>query len=411
VLGNAGLDDLGGTDIDAVAVHLAGSHLGDGAAGTWRRLQRPAAPADLRDRMVLWADVRTAKEMLSRAASAPVPIPGVATGTILTRAELEHAVTPLLARGVEQAATLIDRARIGTAAHRVFLVGGGSRMPLVAQLLHRRLGISPTVTEQPEIAVAAGAALAAAGPAAVTVTERLAATPPAVQAAFPADSVAPGAADDPVPDSRNRRRRRRVVAVIAAVALLAGAVLAWQLLRPPPDDPGDPGGSGAAGTSPASAPPSFDPTSKPAEFTDNAALRAFVQGFDAHLWLDGCRSVADGDPYRIDGRYHNPRAVAPAGAPVEQIHCRSGDFEAHFVRYPRRIDADRVVRAYTVEVTALPRPPEARFGPYDNLWPLPSWGDDQHALLWSDLEQFLVGIMSTSRATTDLQLLWTKYAQ
>src|SRR5256885_898168 len=39
----------------------------------------------------------------------------------------------------------------------LFLVGGSSRLPIVARLLHAQLGIAPTVLEQPELPVAEGA--------------------------------------------------------------------------------------------------------------------------------------------------------------------------------------------------------------------------------------------------------------
>ena len=42
----------------------------------------------------------------------------------------------------------------------VFLVGGASRIPLVATLLHRELGEAPVVIEQPELVVAEGSILA-----------------------------------------------------------------------------------------------------------------------------------------------------------------------------------------------------------------------------------------------------------
>jgi hypothetical protein len=45
----------------------------------------------------------------------------------------------------------------------LFLVGGATRVPLVATLLHRALGIAPTTLEQPEVVVAAGAADVPAG--------------------------------------------------------------------------------------------------------------------------------------------------------------------------------------------------------------------------------------------------------
>ena len=49
------------------------------------------------------------------------------------------------------------RRRAGRGRSRgIFLVGGSSRMPLVATLLHRALGIAPTMIEQPELAVAEG---------------------------------------------------------------------------------------------------------------------------------------------------------------------------------------------------------------------------------------------------------------
>src|SRR6185295_12583302 len=41
-----------------------------------------------------------------------------------------------------------------------FLVGGASRIPLVATLLHRELGEAPVVIEQPELVVAEGSILA-----------------------------------------------------------------------------------------------------------------------------------------------------------------------------------------------------------------------------------------------------------
>jgi len=46
------------------------------------------------------------------------------------------------------------------AAAGVFLVGGASRMPLVATLLHRIVGIPPLVVEQPELVVAEGSVIA-----------------------------------------------------------------------------------------------------------------------------------------------------------------------------------------------------------------------------------------------------------
>ena len=45
--------------------------------GLWQRLRDPRRPANCRDRRAFWAEVRAAKEMLSRASAAPVHVPGM----------------------------------------------------------------------------------------------------------------------------------------------------------------------------------------------------------------------------------------------------------------------------------------------------------------------------------------------
>ena len=40
---------------------------------------------------------------------------------------------------------------------RIFLVGGSSRIPLAAHLIHTELGVAPTTLEQPETEVEPGA--------------------------------------------------------------------------------------------------------------------------------------------------------------------------------------------------------------------------------------------------------------
>lgn len=163
VVAQRGLD-VGGLDIDAALVQLIG-RLVEGEA--WRRLAAPATNAERRDRLVFWQEVRAAKESLSRLSVAPVHVPGCPADLHLTREELEAAATPLLAPIADVAAEVVgDRELAG-----VFLVGGGSRMPLLGRLLHARLGMAPTVVERPESVVAEGAvpahkpAAAAAAPA------------------------------------------------------------------------------------------------------------------------------------------------------------------------------------------------------------------------------------------------------
>jgi outer membrane protein assembly factor BamB len=158
VVGTGGVAELGGLDLDAALVEHLGRLLASSAPQAWERLSRPRTATQWRDRRQFWDDVRGAKEMLSRTVTAPVPVPGVDQAVHLTRDELERMVAPLLHRGVLEAGRVIADA--GLRPEQVaglFLVGGSSRVPLVARMLHAELGLAPTVLEQPELPVAEGA--------------------------------------------------------------------------------------------------------------------------------------------------------------------------------------------------------------------------------------------------------------
>ncbi|MEU8609583.1 Hsp70 family protein, partial [Actinoplanes sp. NPDC048791] len=191
VAASGGIDDLGGLDLDAALVEHLGAELSGSEPGAWAALTEPVTLAQWRARRQFWEDVRGAKEMLSRTALAPVPVPGVEHAAHLTRDEFETAAGPLLRRGVAEAGVVIRAAGVGpTELAGLFLVGGSSRVPLVARLLHGELGIAPTVLEQPELPVAEGAIIvvAAADQAARTGAEAPA-KPGHTAAADQADSV------------------------------------------------------------------------------------------------------------------------------------------------------------------------------------------------------------------------------
>jgi molecular chaperone DnaK len=149
-----GRDDLGGLDVDAAIVE----HL---RTDGWQRLLEPATVEERRAQRQLWDDVRIAKERLSRAQSADFVVPLLDTEVHLTRDELEELARPVLDQTVRVTKGLLDWAELpaGRLAG-VFLVGGASRIPLVATLLHRELGEPPVVIEQPELVVAEGSILA-----------------------------------------------------------------------------------------------------------------------------------------------------------------------------------------------------------------------------------------------------------
>jgi hypothetical protein len=121
-------------------------------------LTHPGSSAERRAHRLLWDDVRSAKEMLSRTASTMIHLPALETDVPLGRDQFEQLARPILT-----ATVTATRAAIAAAGLRpgdiegVFLVGGGSRIPLVATLLHQALGKAPTVVEQPELVVAQGA--------------------------------------------------------------------------------------------------------------------------------------------------------------------------------------------------------------------------------------------------------------
>jgi len=164
VASTGGLEDLGGLDIDALLVDHLGRLVAAQHPEVWASIDRPTEAIDRRHRQAFWDDVRAAKEMLSRTASAPVPVPGVSTALHLTRDELDRLATPLVQRAVDGLTETLRGAGLTHAdLSDVFLVGGSSRVPLVGRLLHTRLGIAPTVLDQPELPVAEGALLDRSG--------------------------------------------------------------------------------------------------------------------------------------------------------------------------------------------------------------------------------------------------------
>ena len=197
VTASGGIDDLGGLDLDAALVDHLGKSLAGSEPAAWQALTEPVTLAQWRARRQFWEDVRGAKEMLSRSSFAPVPVPGVEQAVHLTRDELEAATDPLVRRGVAEAGAVIKAAGLRPSdLAGLFLVGGSSRVPLVARLLHSELGIAPTVLEQPELPVAEGATLSAARPS----------NPDATTAASPDLSAAPdktAAADGPLTPAAN----------------------------------------------------------------------------------------------------------------------------------------------------------------------------------------------------------------
>ncbi|MCC3764031.1 Hsp70 family protein [Glycomyces sp. TRM65418] len=207
-----GRSDLGGLDIDAALVEHLGRTYGDREG--WKRLMRPTTLEERRHFLDFQGEIRGAKERLSRHQQSDFAIPLLGVEAHLTRTELEAVARPHLERTIEVTQAVIRAAGLDVAASAgVFLVGGASRMPLVATMLHRALGSAPTVLDQPEIVVAEGSVLWQAGssepalasqrtpqaaafaapltPAAPVTPGPVSATPPTVGPLTPAEPQAP----------------------------------------------------------------------------------------------------------------------------------------------------------------------------------------------------------------------------
>jgi hypothetical protein len=233
VIGSGGQEGLGGLDLDAALVAHLGALIGPRHPEVWQHLSRTVSTADRRYRRLFWEDVRGAKEMLSRTATAPVPVPGVDQAVHLTREEFERLAGPLLTRAVQVAENVIAGTGLRPdGLSGLFLVGGSSRVPLVGRLLHARLGIAPTVLEQPELPVAEGS-LAELLPPEPNAT--VLAAPSSAAPTSPASPAGPTGLTGPMepfaaPAPSRPWYKRRSVLVSAGAAVLVLVVLAGVVL-------------------------------------------------------------------------------------------------------------------------------------------------------------------------------------
>jgi len=241
ILAEQGLADAGGLDVDAAIVAHLGTVYADSDAQRWARLTQPTTAADRRAARPLWDDVRTGKEMLSRTSSTTIHVPGFGDGYLLSRAQLEQLARPVLDRTIRTTRAALRQAAVpADAVAGVFLVGGASRMPLAATLLHRALPLAPSVIERPELVVAEGALYVpvpeptppvVAGPPLRHPETPRGTTAPAGQAAPPIGP-APGpwpAATPPAgpaaPATRRPRRALVLAGALAAAVVVVAAVL------------------------------------------------------------------------------------------------------------------------------------------------------------------------------------------
>jgi molecular chaperone DnaK len=150
-----GIEHLGGIDFDdAVFQHVLES-LGDTMTGL-----DPADPQVQTGLARLRRDCVDAKEALSTDVQAiiPVSLPGRSTSVRFTRSELEELVRPPLEETVSALGRALRSANLEPAdLHAIVLVGGGSRIPLVRELLQQAYPVRTALDTHPKHDVALGA--------------------------------------------------------------------------------------------------------------------------------------------------------------------------------------------------------------------------------------------------------------
>lgn len=152
----------------------------------------------------------------------------------------------------------------------VFLVGSDVDIPLIKPTLEAATSLSVTTPEEPEMALARGASLAAANahlgaPRTMAVPDARSASTGAAELAYGAEALGVSASDAGIP-SRDRHSRKSVVAVVAVAAIFVTGFVALALAlafgdRPRADQPPDSNGNVVAPQNPP--PPNAGPPGTP----------------------------------------------------------------------------------------------------------------------------------------------------
>ncbi|TPW11573.1 MAG: molecular chaperone DnaK [Acidimicrobiaceae bacterium] len=157
-----GLERLGGVELDQVVF----GHVAETLGGTLQQLDRN--DADVRQAVLqLRAECNAAKERLSSEAETSIKVvaPGLDTQVRMTRDEFELALRPRIAEtlnALDRAIATADLKPSDLAA--VVLIGGSSRIPLVAEMVAGHLGRPVLNDSDPALVVALGAASGPSAP-------------------------------------------------------------------------------------------------------------------------------------------------------------------------------------------------------------------------------------------------------
>jgi actin-like ATPase involved in cell morphogenesis len=154
-----GRDPLGGENIDQLILEYMDRELPIGKDPLWPELMAPSDQAWRRARADLRSEIRRAKEGLSNQLSRKLWVPGIQRAQQLNRSELEDLIRAEIDQTVELLkATIVAAECEVDQLDGIYLVGGSSRIPLVADVIWRELKLRPEVSGNPKAVVARGAA-------------------------------------------------------------------------------------------------------------------------------------------------------------------------------------------------------------------------------------------------------------
>jgi len=154
-----GIEDLGGADFDAAVFSYVAGHTGTALAEL-----DPTDPAVLGSLTRLRRECVEAKEALSvdSEASIPVLLPGVQQQVRLVRSEFEALIEEPVRETVDALEHSLAQLHLEPAdLSTVLLIGGSSRIPLVAQVVSEELDRPIAVDADPKSSICLGAAVAA----------------------------------------------------------------------------------------------------------------------------------------------------------------------------------------------------------------------------------------------------------
>jgi molecular chaperone DnaK len=161
MLGEAeGIERLGGIDFDEAVFQYVVRYLGSAISEL-----DPDDPAAIQGIARLRQECVNAKEALSSDSDVSIPVflPNVQTEVRLVRAEFEAMIRPAIGQTIEALRRALRGAGVAPDdLAAVLLVGGSSKIPLVAQLVAAEVGRPIAVDIHPKHTVAMGAAVAAA---------------------------------------------------------------------------------------------------------------------------------------------------------------------------------------------------------------------------------------------------------